>query len=302
ELASALLTRLKSLHGAALKPIIKLALNALKTKDLQVYLSDPRAETLLQQFGLASTISTGSGDGFYVVDTNVGGNKANAYVTEQQTDLVTLLPNDGALHQLEITVTYDKTGSVYSPDTRDYNDVQRVYLPSDATLLGWSGYNPTYLSTSSCPKHDRFASIITDCSQAHGIYDVSTSSDVPGRTMVLGAITLLCGKPPFVGNLTNQQDENAQCDTNPQPHTVNIFLAWYTPHAYTTDAQGHIHYSELIERQPGANDTLTVYITRANSASSAVVTDPATFASLLQGAKKIYDQPLDTNTSLTYTF
>lgn len=304
ELAALLLARLRNLHGAALKPIIKLAFEALKTKDLQVYLADPRVESLLQQLGLASTMATGNGDGYFVVDTNVGGNKANAYVTEQQTDLVTLLPNGGALHRLEITVTYNKTGSIYSPLSRDYNDVQRVYLPGDATILGWSGYNPTYLSTGSCPSNERFASIITDCSQAHGIFNVSTSSDTPGRTMVLGALTLLCGNPPFVGNLTDQQAENAQCDTNPQPHTANIFLAWYTPHAYTTDSHGHIHYSELIEKQAGGNTNLNVYLTTAANASTmsnAVITDTAIFAALLQGAKKLYSHSLDTNTIVAYT-
>src|SRR5262249_57836288 len=113
-LSALLLDRLKQLHGSQLKQVVKVAQEALKAKDLQIYFSDARAELILRQLGLSSEIATGNGDGFFVVDTNDGGNKANTYVTEHQTDFVTLLPNGGALHRLQVQVTYDKLGPIYS--------------------------------------------------------------------------------------------------------------------------------------------------------------------------------------------
>jgi len=307
ELGSVLLTKLKSLHGSALKNVFKVAVDAIKSKDLQVYLADPRAELILQQLNMASTVATGNGDGFFVVDTNDGGNKANAFVTEHQTDVVTLLPNGGAYHQLEIKITYNKTGSVYSPYSRDYNDLQRTYLPGDATIAGWSGFNPVDLAPAACnPPPPTYATFVTDCTAQHGIFGVSTNSDIPGRTMVLGALTVLCGPYQHVAqlNATTQGIENDTCDTpKATSHTTDIFLSWYTPHASTFGANGHGTWSELVEKQAGSNSQLTVYIANGHSVNSGnPVTDDATFQSLLQSAKKIYDQPLATNTTVTYTF
>ena len=307
ELGSVLLAKLKTLHGSALKNVFKVAVDAIKTKDLQVYLADPRAELILQQLSMASTVSTGNGDGFFVVDTNDGGNKANAFVTEHQTDLVTLLPNGGAYHQLEISITYNKTESVYSPFSRDYNDLQRTYLPGDATIAGWSGFNPVDLAPGGCnPPPPLYSTFVTDCTAEHGIFGVSTDSDTPGRTMVMGALTVLCGPYSHVSqiNASTQVIEDSTCDT-PQatPHTTNIFLSWYTPHAATVDPSGHGTWSELVERQAGSNSQLTVYIANNHSVSAGnQVTDDATFQSLLQSAKKIYDQPLAANTTVTYSF
>ena len=301
DLASKLLVRIKTLHGAALKPIFKIAEDAIKSKDLQIYLADPRGELILRQLGLASSINTGNLDGFFVVDTNFGGNKANAFVTEHQTDVVTLLPGGGALHRLEISITYNKQGSVYSPFSQDYQDMQRTYLPGDASILGWSGFNPSALSATGCGLGG-LATFNTDCSYDHGIFGVSTNSDVAGRTMVMGPVTVLCGEYASVINIYSGMTEDADCISHSIPHTVNIFLSWYSPNAYMANANGHGTYSELIEKQPGANDTLTVYIASGHNTSPTVVSDTGTFASLLQGAKKVYDKPLTTNTPITYSF
>ena len=110
ELSAVMLAKIKTLHGSQLKAVFSVVEKCLKSKDLELYFAAPQAELILQQLGLASDIRTGNGDGFYVVDTNDGGNKANTYVSEQQTDVVTLLPNGGALHHLEIAVTYNRKG------------------------------------------------------------------------------------------------------------------------------------------------------------------------------------------------
>ena len=186
ELSAALLDKLKTAHGSALNAIIKVGVAALKSKDLQVYFSDPRAELVLRQLGLSSELLTGGGDGFMVVDANDGGNKASAYVAEKQTDLVTLLPNGGAIHRLQIVVTYNKgRNSVYPGNTQqdDYSDFQRTYLPGDAIILGMSGYNPNTFAPSSCDGSgvSGYGSIITDCAPQYAIINPVTTSDAPGR-------------------------------------------------------------------------------------------------------------------------
>lgn len=306
DLASQLLARLKSLHGSGLKTIFNIAEQAIKSKDLQVYLADPRAELILQQLGLSSSVATGGGDGFFVVDTNDGGNKANLYVTETQTDLVTLLPNGGAYHRLAVSVTYNKTGSVYNPGSTfdDYSDMQRTYLPGDATLTGWSGYVPSALGPSDCGGSYNYATIISDCSQAHGIFGVSTNSDVAGREMVMGPLLVMCGSTQQTdwGSYNVHTLEYSDCESNPQSHTQTIFLSWYTPHAYTVDASGHGTYTELVEKQAGDQPTLAVYVTRGNISGPQQITDLGTFNNLTAKAQQAFKGPLTQNQVVSYSW
>ncbi len=321
QMSAALLDRIKSLHGAALKPVLQVAEQALREKDLQIYFSEPRAELVLQQLGLASQVYTGSSDGFFVVDTNFGGNKANQFVTEHQTDYVTLLPDGGALHQLQIAVTYNKQGSVYDgiEHSKSYQDLQRTYLPGDATILGYSGFNPTIFNIGAgCPTVEI---IITDCSPSHVITHPTTVSDVPGRTMVLGPITVMCGPEASIANYSNGAGtaEDIGCDTHPQPHTMNIYIEWYTPHAFTMDAAGHGTYSEVVEKQPGSADFLvgsgnylTVYMDTSQLHAAqpklgdyTFTSDGATagFQALIQGKHPfISNQQITTNIEVSFNF
>ncbi|MFI5274687.1 MAG: DUF4012 domain-containing protein, partial [Ktedonobacterales bacterium] len=286
ELSTILLTKVKSMHGAQLKSVFKIAESALKTKDLQVYFNDPHAELILRQLGLASEISRGNGDGFYVVDANDGGNKANLYVNETQTDYVTLLPDGGALHRLQISVTYDKKGTVFEGKEQqtDYIDMQRTYLPADANILGYSGFVPknAFGFGGAC----NAATAIADCSLVHVFSQPTTASDVPGRSMVFGSLFISCGRSmdpattvetpadfKFLGLPANTTIEGYDyangCWLNGPPiaRTENIYIEWYTPHAFTLDAHGHGTYTELVEKEPGSADFatgvgnyLTVYV------------------------------------------
>ncbi|HEY7850177.1 MAG TPA: hypothetical protein VIC27_08940, partial [Ktedonobacterales bacterium] len=149
-----------------------------------------------------------------------------------------------------------------------------------------------------------YATIISDCSQAHGIFGVSTNSDTPGRAMVMGSLLVLCGSDPQgQWGPYNADQESADCLANPQPHTETIFLSWYTPHAYAVDASGHGTYSELVEKQPGDSPTLSVYVTRASSISGPPnITDLNTFNGLTAKAQKVFSGPLAKNQVVSYSF
>jgi len=305
ELVADLLARIQTMQGPALSTVFSALGQAIQSKDLQIYLTDSHAEATLWQMGGASTVSA-NGDGFFVVDTNDGGNDANLYVSETQTDVVTLLPDGSALHRLAISVTYDKKGNVTLPGASlsEYSDIQRVYLPGGATSVGWAGYTPASLSPDACAATGRqYAAIVTDCSQAHGIYGVTTYSDTPGRAMVMGSVLALCGA-------TTQGDwsafspaaDAAACAAHPQPHTQTIFISWSTPNAYTVNADGHGTYRELVEKQPGDTPHLTVYITQGTVSGPQLVTSQAAFANLTANARKVFDGTLTRNQSIAYTF
>ncbi|HEX8034013.1 MAG TPA: DUF4012 domain-containing protein, partial [Ktedonobacterales bacterium] len=319
DLAAALLNKIKTLHGSELKPILTVAEKAIKDKELQIYFDDPHAELILRQLGLASTINTGSGDGFFVVDTNDSGNKSNAYVTETQTDYVTLLPNGGALHHLRIAVTYQKGGrNIFNPvdpgqiPFDDYSDVQRTYLPADATILGYSGLNPPFIYKDGtqvvCTPHSSAA--VADCGEdgTHSLGDPVLASDVPGRSMIMGAIFLRCGLDNglYISSLAAEHD---QCSHQDSPaHTQTIYIEWYTPHAFTRDANGHGTYTMTVEKQPGAVSRLTVYIDNQINAknpntNTTQIADADTYNQLIGNKKPVINnQPIESNTAVTFGF
>ncbi|WIG58113.1 MAG: hypothetical protein OJF49_000858 [Ktedonobacterales bacterium] len=335
DLAQALLARVKKMHGSQLKAVLKVGEQALKSKDLQLYFSDPHAELILRQLGLSSEISRGNGDGFFVVDTNDGGNKANQFVTEKQTDYITLLPNGGALHRLQISVTYYKQGDVFNKEVpqEDYVDMQRTYLPGDATILGYSGFIPAnFWTPDGCSNYQ--AAIVVDCTDSppvHEFQQPTTISDVPGRSMVFGGLVVSCRTEtdPSLQVETRHffstwqgtgpgGDYDQGCPFNASPHTQNIYITWYTPHAFTMDANGHGTYTELVEKQAGSGDFLlklgnylTVYVDTSQlhaknpNLDNVTITSEDQWAALLQGKKPLkgYDNlPLDQNTVVTFGF
>ncbi|HEV2459513.1 MAG TPA: hypothetical protein VGS80_14240, partial [Ktedonobacterales bacterium] len=297
--------------------------------------NDPQAELILRQLGLSSAISTGNGDGFFVVDTNDGGNKANSYVTEKQTDYVTLLPDGGALHHLQISVTYVKNGPVYegTEQQEDYVDMQRTYLPGNATILGYSGFVPPGTFGLPPPNGCAAAAAIfdTSCDPAHLFTSPTTASDVPGRTMVFGSLWLSCGgaidpthpvetvqdfKHLLSGNSRVLGYDFQTCYTAPITRTQNIYIEWYTPNAFTIDASGHGTYTELVEKQAGSGDFLlgvgdylTVYVdtSQLHARNPNVSTDPIVtvddWNALIAGKKPfINHQQIQSNTTVTFGF
>jgi hypothetical protein len=218
----------------------------------------------------------------------------------------------------------------------DYQAIERVYMPGDATILGYAGFTPRVFHQDGCD--GAYNLPISDCSAEHGLLLPTTNSDVTGRTMVLGGLLVMCG------SVTNYVDfdsarEKKDCDgshgsdfKNDVKHTQNVYVSWYTPNAYTRDANGHGSYSLLVQKQAGtqaylngqstSSTTLTVYVdtSRINAQSGDLPTNDATlvtgdssqlrgerdtaFAKLLQqqGLQKPFDGPLTSDTSIAVGF
>jgi hypothetical protein len=336
QLSVLLLDRVKHLDKSKLKDLFNIVAQAIKHKDLQVYLTDPRAELLLEQLGLASEVNRGSGDSVFVNDANIGGNKANMYVTQHQTDVVTLLPNGGAIHHLQVATSFDKKGYIFNgtTDSVDYQAIERVYMPGNATVLGYAGFTPRIFE--SCgPGNGKYNLIITDCSPEHAMLLPTTNSDVTGRTMVLGGLLVMCGTATNYVDFDSSREKKV-CDTNDYKntvkHTQNVYLSWYTPNAYTRDANGHGSYTLTVQKQAGtqayvngqstSTTTVTVYIdtSKVNAQSvdlpvndATLVTGDSTqlrsqrdtaFAKLTQqqGLQKAFDGPLTSDTSIAVGF
>ncbi len=236
--------------------LAKQMLQDLKTKDLQVYLTNPQLEGLLSHYGDAAQVDRSTThDGLYVVQANVSASKASQYVKTTIHDTVTLDTNGGATHQFQMQLAYNQLGFVYGLDT--YRDYIRVYVPPTAKFLGGDGFDT---GTPLC------GGPLTACGQngiyphdemvcATGQYDAGASAPMlndnyAGQWHPLDTI----GAPT---NMTSDEAGRAMFGgyvVIPKNCTMTVTLSWYVP------PMGHSAYDLLIQRQAGTFPELDLTI------------------------------------------
>ena len=132
------LARVHQLPPSTLPKLLQVLISSLHTKDLQIYFNSPSAEKLLQLLHLDAAIQSPTGDGLFVVDANIGVDKANQYLTNTLNDQVAIDATGNAVHHTTITYAWKNNGPIYgSPLYRDY---ARVYVPPGSTLQAQQGW------------------------------------------------------------------------------------------------------------------------------------------------------------------
>ncbi len=243
----------------------KQMLSDLKTKDLQVYLTNSQLQDLLSQYGYAAQVDRSTThDGLYVVQANVSASKASQYVKTTIHDTVTLDTQGGATHQLQMQLAYNQLGFVYGLDT--YRDYVRIYVPPTAKFLGGNGFDTgTPLCggpLDACNKQSIYQHDEMVC--ATGQYDAGASApmlndDYSGQWHPLNKIG-----PPT--NLTSDEPGRAMFGgyvVIPKNCTMTVTLSWYVP------PFGNSAYNLLVQRQAGTFPELdlTVLPTHSNCAT-----------------------------------
>lgn len=143
-LGPALLHAVGALTPSQQSDVFKRLFHALTVHDMLVYINNPGVQGLLALQHLDGAVATPpQGDSLYVVDTNIGGNYANADVTQKIADTITLDAKGTASHDLTITYTYPVVKHLYTRQlilqyiaqgrSLDYQDVMRVIVPASAT-------------------------------------------------------------------------------------------------------------------------------------------------------------------------
>lgn len=114
--------------------------HAMKTKDLEVYVTNAQLEALIGKYGsTASMDRSTTHDGLFIVQSNLSANKASQYVKTTIQDTIKLDAQGGATHQLQLTLDYQQTGNVYGLDT--YRDYLRVYVPENSQFIAGNGFD-----------------------------------------------------------------------------------------------------------------------------------------------------------------
>ncbi len=268
---------LDKLKHQPVKQLLKIMQNAVKdiqSRDLEIYFTDPLAESWLVKHGFSGGMDTFTRhDGFMVVQSNISISKASQYVHTTEQDNVTLDAQGGALHNLTITLDYKQTGPVYGYDT--YADYIRVYAPANAQFISGDGFDSLKsLCTSNPPAKGPGGTDGLTAPPPKGSgckqYNTSFPSNArycPNGNYSLGQSGYSFGNWPIDGlggptELTSDLPGRAMwggLTLTPKNCTSTITLQWYVPNEVKNVA-GQSPYTILVQKQGGYIPTVQITI------------------------------------------
>ena len=107
--------------------LIKKVLQEANEKHILVYLFSEEAQKILEKYNFAGAVKEVDGDYIYIVDSNVGRDRANWYVNENITKTVDLSVKDNPTSL--VTIEYDNTGEYHETYNKLYKDYIEFMSP-----------------------------------------------------------------------------------------------------------------------------------------------------------------------------
>jgi len=267
-LGKMLLDKVRHAPVKELLAIVKNAVKDIQSRDLEIYFSNPAAESWLLDHGYGGSLDTFSKqDGFVVVQANISISKASQYVHTTEQDQVTLDAQGGATHNLTITLDYQQKGPVYGFDT--YADYMRIYAPAGAQFLGGDGFDTGQPlcrpSTSKVTPTSTGKPTTAGCSQ-YNSYFPSNARYCPNGNYSLGVrlfntpwvVDSLGAPTALTSDLPGRSMWGGLTET-PKNCISYITASWYVPHA-VKKVNGQPTYSILIQKQGGYSPTIQLSI------------------------------------------
>ena len=282
---------------SVLLQVAKQVLDDLRSKDLELYVTDPQAEALLTKYQLDGSLDrSGATDTLIVVQANASVSKATQYVQTTEQDDIQLDASGGATHHFTLTLDYNKQGNVYGYPT--YRDYVRVYVPEESQFISGYGFdsgspmclpdlppgykpppppaNPTpskYATLPNCSSDDPYPSGALDCPVGRWATGVPYSFEYVDKSdgVTPWPIDYLSGPR----NSTSDEPGLAMWGgwvIMPPNCTATITLSWYVPNEAApgrTIEAGQSPYQLLLQRQSGTFNLYNITITPASDAASA---------------------------------
>ena len=259
-------------------------LHALRTRDLQVYVTNTQIENLLIQYDAAGVVDRSTThDGLFVVQANVDANKGSQYVQTLMHDTVVLDANGGATHSLQIRLVYHQIDQVYGLDT--YHDYVRVYVPPTAKFLGGNGFEQLGIGTPVCGYGTAYGKCKDDAYGNGDLLCPAGQSDPMAETDQANNANhpydrayhpLNQEGPPT--NMISDEPQRAMYGgwvIMPKNCTATVSLSWYVP------PMGHDAYNLLVQRQSGSYPELDLTILPTPSSCAALKTTGKYFNTVL---------------------
>ncbi|MDQ2886059.1 MAG: DUF4012 domain-containing protein [Chloroflexota bacterium] len=144
-LAEHLLDHIRHLPASGLSRILQAMMTGVSSKDMQLYFNSPTAENVLHGLQLDAAIQAPAGDSLFVVDANIGDNKANSFITNTLDDQVSIDAEGNAIHHASIRYAWTTPGPIYG--NPQYQDFIHVYAPPTSVLLSQNGWQARGTST-----------------------------------------------------------------------------------------------------------------------------------------------------------
>ncbi len=260
-LAHVLMDRVRHASSGELLALGEQAVQAMQTRDLQIYFSNPQAEDLLTQYGYAGGMDRAiTHDGIYIVQTNVSVNKASEFVQTNVHDTIHLDAAGGATHTMQMRLVYDQRGPVYGFDT--YRDYVRIYVPPAARFLTGTGFDSgTPLCggpLAACPQTDVYPHNELLCPA--GQYDAGTASPMLNDPYVGGLHPLdQLGQPTNFASDEPGRGMFGGYAVIPKNCMLTLTLSWYVP------PMAQQPYTLLFQRQAGTNPVLDLTVLPAST-------------------------------------
>ncbi len=259
--------------------IVRTMLYALKTRDLQVYVTNPQIEGLLALFGAAGMLDRSTRhDGLYVVQANLSANKASQYVRTLLHDVVTLNASGGATHVMQLRLIYNQIGPVYGLDT--YRDYVRVYVPPGSQFLWGNGFDSgvPFCGTGygACPQGNIYQNGTLLCSSA--VADAGAATTMLNDPYAHRWHPLDQAGPPT--NFASDEPERAMFGgwvVIPKNCTMTVTLSWYVP------AMSHAPYALLVQRQANTFPELDLTILPTPGNCARLATSGLHFSGIMDG-------------------
>ncbi len=294
-----------------LMQVAKQVLADLRSKDLEVYLTNPQAEALLTKYQLDGAFDrSGATDTLIVVQANASVSKATQYVQTTEKDDIQLDSSGGATHHLTLTLDYNKQGNVYGYPT--YRDYLRVYAPQGSQFISGYGFdtgspmclpnlppgykpptpptNPTpskYATLPNCSYYDPYPSGALSCPAGRW---------ATGEPYTFNYVDKSDGVTPwpidYLGGPRNSTSDEPGLAmwggwvVIPPNCTATITLSWYTPNEAAPGRSvevGHAPYQLLIQRQSGTFNNYDITITPDSGAAGTQGKQAMNFTGTLDG-------------------
>lgn len=243
HLSQKLMDQLRSAAPDELFAVARTMLHSLRTKNLQIYVTNQAIEDLLVKYNAAALMDrSDKHDGLYVVQANISASKASQYVRTFMHDTITLDAKGGATHVLQMRLAYNQIGPVYGLDT--YHDYVRVYVPASSQYLWGDGFEQSdqpYCGAGFgyCPTYDVYhnGDLLCPAGLNDSGYRTATLGDPYDKVHPLMAV----GDPT---NMNSDEQGRAMFGgwiTIPKNCSATVTLSWYVPPttqgSYTLDVQ-----------------------------------------------------------------
>lgn len=141
DLADQFLVSFKNLRPGDILPIIATAKDALEKKEIQLYVTDWRAEKTINDFGFGGSLITTQPeqDYLHVVNTNIQGQKTDSNIKQHIAHQAEIMP-DGTI-QNTVVITREHTGisgeKMYGATNINY---LRIYVPEGSDFISAGGF------------------------------------------------------------------------------------------------------------------------------------------------------------------